>query len=76
MRFICKKCNEAFNMPTKPNFCPNCGSQELQPQTRDTALECIKKYNAIIDKMKDIIDNQYAPLYFEAKKNKGSFKML
>ena len=42
-KFRCKKCFTDIEMNSQPNFCPNCGSNEIIRQRTPARITCEKK---------------------------------
>ena len=69
-RFVCKKCENGFNFPKVPQYCPFCGSENViafeMLHGRKTALKMIEEYKGILLKLNEFAD-EYQRLTQRAK---------
>ena len=69
-RFVCQSCQNGFNFPIVPQFCPFCGGNDIVSYEslngRKTALKMVEEYKGILLKLNEFAD-EYQRLTNRAK---------
>lgn len=69
-RFVCQHCQQGFNFPKVPQYCPFCGGDDViafeMLHSRQTALDMVEEYKGILIKLNEFAD-EYQKLTQRAK---------